>query len=104
MESRNPQAKFPSPTQSAASKGQQVHAPPPEEEIPKIVETVEENKPANVPLKSEKGIALKVPDASEATHDSRTVREAASQGSARLVDEEVQQKPISGEAGNVVYS
>ncbi|KAH6771752.1 hypothetical protein C2S51_010156 [Perilla frutescens var. frutescens] len=100
MESRNPQAKVPSPTQSAASKGQQVLAPPPQqEEIPKIVETVEENKPANVPLKSEKGIALKVPDASEATHDSRTVKEAASQGSAPLADEEVQQRPISGEAG-----
>ncbi|KAG6386980.1 hypothetical protein SASPL_152162 [Salvia splendens] len=100
MESRNPQAKVPSPTQSAASKGQQVPAPPPQrQEVPTNVETVEENKPAIVPLKSEKGIALKVPDASEATHDSRTVKEAASQGSAPLPDEEVQQKPISGEAG-----
>ncbi|XP_042041965.1 E3 ubiquitin ligase PQT3-like isoform X1 [Salvia splendens] len=100
MESRNPQAKVPSPTLSAASKGQQVPAPPPQrQEVPTNVETVEENKPAIVPLKSEKGIALKVPDASEATHDSRTVKEAASQGSAPLPDEEVQQKPISGEAG-----
>ncbi|XP_057810373.1 LOW QUALITY PROTEIN: E3 ubiquitin ligase PQT3-like [Salvia miltiorrhiza] len=100
MESRNPQAKVPSPTQSAASKGQQVPAPPPQrQEVPTVVETVEENKPAIIPLKSEKGIALKVPDASEATHDSRTVKEAASQGSAPLADEEVQQKPLSGEAG-----
>lgn len=104
MESRNPQAKVPSPTQSAASKGQQVPAPPPQrQEVPTIVETVEENKPAIVPLKSEKGIALKVPDASEATHDSRTVKEAASQGSAPLPDEEVQQKPISGEAGKSIH-
>ncbi|KAL1567653.1 RING-type E3 ubiquitin transferase [Salvia divinorum] len=100
MESRNPQAKVPSPTQSAASKGQQVPAPPPQrQEVPINVETVEENKPAILPLKSEKGIALKVPDASEATHDSRTVKEAASQGSAPLADEEVQQKPMSGEPG-----
>ncbi|KAI3468974.1 hypothetical protein Pfo_025637 [Paulownia fortunei] len=100
MESRNPQAKVPSPTQSAASKGQQVPAPPPQrEETSKIAETVEENKSANLPLKQEKGRITKVPDVSEATHDSRTVKEAASQGSAPLADEEVQQKPISGEAG-----
>ncbi|KAL1565144.1 RING-type E3 ubiquitin transferase [Salvia divinorum] len=100
MESRNPQANVPSPTQSAASKGQQVLAPPfQRQEVPIIVETVEENKLATLPSKSENGIALKVPDASEATHDSRTVKEAASQGSAPLADEEVLQKPMSGEAG-----
>lgn len=103
MESRIPQPRVPSPTQSAASKGQQVPTPPfQQQEIPKIVETVEENKPIQLPLKSEKGIALKVPDASEATHDSRTVKEAASQGSAPLVDEEVQQKPMSLEAGKLL--
>ncbi|KAL0395133.1 UNVERIFIED_CONTAM: E3 ubiquitin ligase PQT3-like [Sesamum latifolium] len=100
MESRNPQAKVASPTQSAASKGQQVPAPPPQrEETSKIVETVEENKSATVPMKQEKGRIPKVADVSEATHDSRTVKEAASQGSAPLADEEVQQKPLSGEAG-----
>ncbi|KAL0312988.1 UNVERIFIED_CONTAM: E3 ubiquitin ligase PQT3-like [Sesamum radiatum] len=100
MESRNPQAKVASPTQSAASKGQQVPAPPPQrEETSKIVETVEENKSATVPVKQEKGRIPKVADVSEATHDSRTVKEAASQGSAPLADEEVQQKPLSGEAG-----
>ncbi|XP_042062018.1 E3 ubiquitin ligase PQT3-like isoform X1 [Salvia splendens] len=99
MESRNPQANVPSPTQSAASKGQQVLAPPfQSQEVPIIVETVEENKPAILPSKSENGIALKVPDASEATHDLRTVKETASQGSAPLADEEVQ-RPMSGEAG-----
>ncbi|KAL0324549.1 UNVERIFIED_CONTAM: E3 ubiquitin ligase PQT3-like [Sesamum calycinum] len=100
MESRNPQAKVASPTQSAASKGQQVPAPPPQrEETSKIVETVEENKSATVPMKQEKGRIPKVADVSEATHDSRTVKEAVSQGSAPLADEEVQQKPLSGEAG-----
>ncbi|KAK4389513.1 E3 ubiquitin ligase PQT3-like [Sesamum angolense] len=100
MESRNPQAKVASPTQSAASKGQQVPAPPPQrEETSKIVETVEENKSATVPMKQEKGRIPKVADVSEATHDSRTVKEAVSQGSAPLADEEVQQKPLSAEAG-----
>lgn len=100
MESRNPQAKVPSPTQSAASKGHQVHAPPPQrEQTSNIVETVEENKPTNLPLKQETGRTSKVPDVSEATHDSRNFKEAASQGSAPLADEEVQQKQISGEAG-----
>ncbi|KAK4483614.1 hypothetical protein RD792_010813 [Penstemon davidsonii] len=96
MESRNPQAKVPSPTQSAASKGQQVPAPPPQrEEISKISQAVEENKVTNALQKQEIGATPKVPDVSEAT----SVKEAASQGSAQLVDEEVQQKPIPGEAG-----
>ncbi|KAL8539843.1 hypothetical protein ACS0TY_001444 [Phlomoides rotata] len=100
MESRYPQPRVPSPTHSAASKGQHVPAPPPQqEETPKIVETVEEYRSALEPLNSDKGRVLKVPDVSEATHDSKTVKEAASQGSAPLADEEVQQKPISGEAG-----
>ncbi|KAL8552809.1 hypothetical protein ACS0TY_001480 [Phlomoides rotata] len=100
MESRYPQAWVPSPTHSAASKGLHVPAPPPQqEETPKLVETVEEYKSPIESLNSDKGRVLKVPDVSEATHDSKTVKEAASQGSAPLADEEVQQKPISGEAG-----
>ncbi|KAK6157956.1 hypothetical protein DH2020_005270 [Rehmannia glutinosa] len=100
MESRNPQAKVQSPAQSAASKGQQVPAPPPQwDETPKIADTVEENKSSNLPQKQEKERTVDVPDVSEATHDSRNVKEAASRGSAPLADEEVQQKPISGEAG-----
>ncbi|KAL8064565.1 hypothetical protein ABFX02_01G098600 [Erythranthe guttata] len=100
MESRNPQAKVPSPTQSAASKGQQVHAPQPQvEETSKIEETAEEIKSANLPLNQGTERTTKVPDVSEATHDSRNVKEAVSQGSAPLADEEVHQKPISGEAG-----
>lgn len=80
-------------------------APPPQrEEPPKILETVEEYKSANEARSSDKGRILKVPDVSEATHDSKAVKEAASQGSAPLADEEVQQKPISGEAGNEMHS
>lgn len=107
MESRNPQAKVPSPTQSAASKGKREPTPPPQREeiskvaeTPKVIETVEENKSSNLaPVEQEKGKALRLPDVSEATHDSKTMKEAVSQGSAQLVDEEVQQKPVSGEAG-----
>ncbi|CAA0823126.1 DWNN domain- a CCHC-type zinc finger [Striga hermonthica] len=100
MESRNPQAKVPSPTQSVASKGQQMSAPPPQrEDTPKVGDIVEENKASNLHLVQVKGRSIDVPDVSEATHDSRTVKEAASRGSGPLADEEVQQKPVSGEAG-----
>ncbi|XP_051114703.1 E3 ubiquitin ligase PQT3-like isoform X2 [Andrographis paniculata] len=110
LESRNPQAKVPSPTQSAASKGTKEPTPPPQKEeilkdaeTSKAVETVEENKSLDVPpSEPDKGKAPRLPDVAEATHDSKTMKEgggAASQGSAQFVDEEVQQKPVSGEAG-----
>ncbi|KAL2525180.1 DWNN domain [Abeliophyllum distichum] len=72
MESRNPHRQGLSPTQSFASKGEQ---------------------------KVEKGGTPKVADVSEVIHESVSVKEPASQGSAPLVDEEVQQKPVSGDAG-----
>ncbi|KAL2518151.1 DWNN domain [Abeliophyllum distichum] len=100
MESRNPQAIAPSPTQSAASKGQQVPELPPEkEETSKIAETVEEGKAVNAPQNQEKARTPKVPDISEATHGSLSVKEQASHGRAPLADEEVQEMPVSGEAG-----
>ncbi|GER25698.1 DWNN domain [Striga asiatica] len=99
MESRNPQAKVPSPTQSVASKGQQMPAPPPQRDDASKVGDIVENKSSSLPLIQEKGRNIDVPDVSEATHDSRTVKEAASRGSVPLADEEVQQKPVSGEAG-----
>ncbi|KAL6557002.1 hypothetical protein OROHE_006878 [Orobanche hederae] len=100
MESRNPQAKVPSPTQSASSKGQQVVGPPPQRgETPKFAATVEESKSFNLSPVKKKGRTIEVPDVSEATHDSRKVKETVSRGSAPLADE-VQQKLISGEAGN----
>ncbi|GAB2270760.1 hypothetical protein Dimus_005629, partial [Dionaea muscipula] len=40
----------------------------------------------------EKGKTLKIPDISEATHESASVKEPASQGSALLAEEEVQQR------------
>ncbi|KAH7833051.1 hypothetical protein Vadar_002693 [Vaccinium darrowii] len=103
MESKIPQLKMepriPSPSLSATSKGEQV-PPAKSDEIPKVKETTDEGKAVSAPHKSlEKGRMGKVPDASEATHDSVSVKEPASQGSAPLADEEVHQRPVSGEAG-----
>ncbi|KAG5523827.1 hypothetical protein RHGRI_030727 [Rhododendron griersonianum] len=103
MESKIPQLKMeprvPSPSLSATSKGEQVPTVN-FEEIFKVKESTDEGKAVSAPLKSsEKGEMGKVPDASEATHDSISVKEPASQGSAPLADEDVQQRPVSGEAG-----
>ncbi|PSS11545.1 DWNN domain protein [Actinidia chinensis var. chinensis] len=102
MESKIPQPqmepKVPSPTLSAASKGEQATAPQ-KEEMPMVKEPADQRWTASAPQKSlEKGRMGKIPDVSEATHDSMSVREPASQGSAPLADEEVQQRPVSGEA------
>ncbi|KAL2547443.1 DWNN domain [Forsythia ovata] len=103
MESRNPHHQGLSPTQSFASKGEQVaprSSPPQKEEISKIVETAEEDNTLVAPdQKVEKGRTPKVADVSEVIHETLSVKEPASQGSAPLVDEEVQQKPVSGDAG-----
>ncbi|XP_034932550.1 E3 ubiquitin ligase PARAQUAT TOLERANCE 3 isoform X1 [Populus alba] len=101
MESaRCPPPKIPSPTQSAASKGE--HKPSPVNEESPILnkEIAEEEKPLiasqQVP---EKVRTAKAVDVSEATHESISVKEPASQGSAPLAEEEVQQKLAPGEAG-----
>lgn len=100
MESRNPQPKAPSPTHSAASKGEQL--PPQKEETSKVHEVIEESKAVSAPPQTMEKVRLpKGADASEATHESISVKEPASQRSAPpLADEEVQQKAVSGEAGN----
>ncbi|KAK9274657.1 hypothetical protein L1049_021908 [Liquidambar formosana] len=100
MESaRCPPPKVPSPTLSAASKGEQL-PPPRNEETPNIKETVDEGKAVIAPQQlSEKGRTARVADMSEATFDSISVKEPVSQGSAPLAEEEVQQKLASGEAG-----
>lgn len=106
MESKIPQLKMeprvPSPSRSATSKGD--HVPTAKsEEIVKVKESTDEGKVVSAPHKSlEKGKMGKVPDASEATHDSISVKEPASQRSAPLADEEVQQRPVSGEPGNAL--
>ncbi|ONI06527.1 hypothetical protein PRUPE_5G066400 [Prunus persica] len=100
MESaRCPQPKIPSPTQSAASRGEELQLSL-NKETPKIQETADEVKPVVAPQQIlEKVRNTKVADVSEATHESMSMKEPASQGSAPLVEEEVQQRLASGEAG-----
>lgn len=102
MESaRCPQPKIPSPTLSAASRGENKPLPLNEETL-KTQETIDEVKPVLAPQPMlEKVRNTKVADVSEATHESMSVKEPASQGSAPLVEEEVQQRLASVEAGNV---
>ncbi|XP_072065152.1 E3 ubiquitin ligase PQT3-like isoform X1 [Arachis hypogaea] len=101
MESaRCPQLKLPSPTSSAASKGEPkvslVH-----EGMTHVPETVDDRKTvsAPAPLQTSEQVKPRMPDVSEATHESMSVKEPASQGSAQLVEEEVQQKMVPAEAG-----
>ncbi|KAL1326882.1 hypothetical protein HN51_037003 [Arachis hypogaea] len=101
MESaRCPQLKLPSPTSSAASKGEPkvslVH-----EGMTNVLETVDDKKTvsAPAPLQTSEQVKPRMPDVSEATHESMSVKEPASQGSAQLVEEEVQQKMVPAEAG-----
>ncbi|GAB4835008.1 hypothetical protein Ancab_033275 [Ancistrocladus abbreviatus] len=103
MESARCPPKNPSPTQSAASRGD--HLPPPRvDETPKLQQSGNEERAICPPQQqlppqtSEKGKVMKVPDVSEATHESASVREPASQGSAPPAEEEVQQKLAAGEA------
>ncbi|XP_075517858.1 E3 ubiquitin ligase PARAQUAT TOLERANCE 3-like [Primulina tabacum] len=106
MESRNPHARVPSPTQSqsqsAASRGEQVPTSlPQKEEFSKILDLVVEDKAADAPPATqmqEKGKSLKLPDVSEATHDSKSIKETTIPANAQLADEEVQQKLVSVEA------
>ncbi|XP_052620728.1 E3 ubiquitin ligase PARAQUAT TOLERANCE 3 isoform X2 [Lactuca sativa] len=99
-----PQPKIPSPSRSAASKGEQ--APPAQNgeatnmQQAEVAAAAAEHTPAAEPPVSGKGKVMKAPDVSEATYDSKSMMEPASQGSARPVDDEVQQqqKQVPGEA------
>ncbi|PKI41548.1 hypothetical protein CRG98_038059 [Punica granatum] len=100
MESaRGPQPKIPSPTLSSASKGNQQQLSTKIEENQDVNVAADEVKMSAAPQHmSDKGMNAKVPDVSEATRESMSVREVTSQGSAKVADEEVQQKVASGEA------
>ncbi|KAI4315233.1 hypothetical protein L6164_028067 [Bauhinia variegata] len=100
MESaRCPQPKIPSPTSSAASKGEQ-KVPLANDGTTKIPETGDDRKDVSAPQQTlEKVRATRAVDISEATHESVSVKEPASQGSAQLVEEEVQQKLAPNETG-----
>ncbi|XP_065624559.1 E3 ubiquitin ligase PQT3-like isoform X2 [Quercus suber] len=107
MESaRCPQPKIPSPTLSAASKGEQKRSTI-NEETPKIQDTAAEGKAAAIlpQQTAERARTAKTADISEATHESMSVKEpAASQGSAPLAEEEVQQRVAVSDAGNVFFN
>jgi len=99
--SRCPQPKIPSPTSSATSKGEpkvsQVN-----EGMTNIQEIAAEKK--EVSATQQVSEQVKIPRAavvSEATHESMSVKEPVSQGSAKLVEEEVQQKLVPTDGGNV---
>ncbi|GMH26650.1 hypothetical protein Nepgr_028493 [Nepenthes gracilis] len=104
MESARIQPKNPSPTQSAASKGEQM-LPPHVEETLKPTETAIVERPVDPPQQppllqtSEKLKNAKIPDISEATRESVSVKEPVSQGSAPLAEQEVEQKWAAGDAG-----
>uniref|UniRef100_A0A6N2KDR3 DWNN domain-containing protein n=2 Tax=Salix TaxID=40685 RepID=A0A6N2KDR3_SALVM len=101
MESaRCPQPKVPSPAQSVASKGEHKLSPGNAESPILNKEITEEEKPIIASQQvSEKVRTAKAVDVSEATHESMSVKELASQGSAPLAEEEVQQKLVPIEAG-----
>lgn len=103
MESaRCPQPKNPSPTSSAASKGELKISLVNDDGTAKIQETAGEIKAISAPQQtSEHAKIPRVGDVSEATHESMSVKEPVSQGSAQVVEEEVQQKLVPTEAGNV---
>ncbi|GMJ00413.1 hypothetical protein like AT5G47430 [Hibiscus trionum] len=100
MESaRGPQPKIPSPTTSAASKGEQKPVSA-KEESPDVRDKANEMKETIPPHQILENVkTTKLADASEATLESMSVKEPASQGSVPLVEEEVQQKVASEEAG-----
>ncbi|KAJ6711768.1 RETINOBLASTOMA-BINDING PROTEIN 6 [Salix purpurea] len=101
MESaRCPQPKVPSPAQSVASRGEHKLSPGNAESPILNKEITEEEKPIIASqLVPEKVRTAKAVDVSEATHESMSVKEPASQGSAPLAEEEVQQKLVPIEAG-----
>lgn len=102
MESaRCPQPRLPSPTSSAASKGE-LKITPVNEETSNIQDIADETKAVSAPQQTSEQVRIpRVADVSEATHESISVKEPASQGSAQQVEEEVQQKLVPTEAGNV---
>jgi E3 ubiquitin-protein ligase RBBP6 len=96
--------KVPSPTLSAASKGEQKPSPV-NGETPKIQETRDEGQAAASPLRTAKRRRTEnAADISEFTHESVCVREpTTSPGSVPLAKEEVHQKVADSEAGKVSF-
>ncbi|XP_027192926.1 E3 ubiquitin ligase PQT3-like isoform X2 [Cicer arietinum] len=100
MESaRCPQPKIPSPTSSAASKGE-LKISPVNDGTSNIQDAADERKAVSAPQQASEHVKMpRAGDVSEATHESMSVKEPAPQGSAPVVEEEVQQKLVPTEAG-----
>ncbi|GAU32803.1 hypothetical protein TSUD_152520 [Trifolium subterraneum] len=97
--SRCPQPKIPSPTSSATSKGEP-KVPIVNEGVTNIQEIADERKAVSATQQVIEQVKIpRAADVSEATHESMSVKEPASQGSAKLVEEEVQQKLVPTDAG-----
>lgn len=76
---RGPQSKFPSPTSSAAPKGEQKVSPANKEKT-KIQEAADHSKAISVPHQNLEIVrAIRAVDVSEATNDSMSVKKGASQ-------------------------
>lgn len=88
-----------SPTTSAASKGEQRSLPAREISENMIETTAEVRTTIPSQQSTERLKAAKVAEVSEATHESASAKELASQGNALPAEEEVQQKVASMEAG-----
>ncbi|XP_004513229.1 E3 ubiquitin ligase PQT3-like isoform X2 [Cicer arietinum] len=97
--SRCTQPKVPSPTSSATSKGGPKVSPV-NEGLKNIQEIADERNAVSAPQQTSEQVTIpRAADVSEATHESMSVKEPASQGSAKLVEEEVQQKVVPMDAG-----
>ncbi|CAJ2639461.1 unnamed protein product [Trifolium pratense] len=97
--SRCSQPKIPSPTSSAASKGEPKVSTV-NEGVTNIQEIADERKAVSATQQVIEQVKIpRAADISEATHESMSAKEPASQGSAKLVDEEVQQKLVPTDAG-----
>lgn len=99
--SRCQQPMIPSPTSSAAPKGEPkallLH-----EGITNIQEIADDRKPVSATQHVSEQVKIpRAADVSEATRESMSMKDLASQGSAKLVEEEVQQKVLTTDAGNV---
>lgn len=97
MESARPKPKIPSPALSAASKGEQVL--PNKKHTTGLEDTTEPVEIKEAPQPPVQNLdnagTARIPDVSEATNESRSVKERALQASGPLAAEDLQQKLIS---------
>ncbi|MED6149540.1 hypothetical protein PIB30_063508 [Stylosanthes scabra] len=99
VESARPQPKIPSPTTSAASKGELKVSPVNKGMTNNVQEPVDEIEVSAPPQISDQVMITKAADISEVAHNLMSVKEPASQGGGQPVEAEVWQKLAPIEAG-----